>query len=241
MGTTAKELRSYQGSQQVVEYRADGDERTVSGTAVVYGQLSEDFGGWREKIAPGAFQNLRSTDLLLLNNHDTSQVLARSSANTLTVQDTASGLQFSASLGNESFAQDVGEMIRRRSIQGCSFGFICLDDRWDNNNGQITRTVLSAELFELTLTASPAYTQTSAQVRSAALATCPVEIRSIFDNRAATGEDCDPDEVDDCEDDEEDRCDCGLDDCEQCAAQDEARKDALRIRSLFGHRMTNQV
>jgi len=239
LSKTTKELRSYQGSQPALEYRAVGDKRTVSGTAIVYGSLSQDLGGWFEKIQAGAFtQSLRSADLLLLNNHNTSQVLGRQSAGTLSVNDTSSGLQFSASLGTASFAQDVASMLARREIQGCSFGFIVDPggDDWSNENGQIVRTVKSASLFEITLTSGPAYLQTSAQVRSAALANCPVELRSMIDSD--DDQDCDEEDKDEdgnCPD-EEDRDDPCTDDSdsEEC---DEVRKDQLRVKQLFNHRM----
>jgi phage head maturation protease len=66
----AKELR-------IAPVAADGT-RTLTGRAVVFDVRSQDLGGFQEVVSPGAVTETLSgkPSILLLNNHDSSQVLA---------------------------------------------------------------------------------------------------------------------------------------------------------------------
>lgn len=245
-----KEIRSYASKQPTLSLRAGSDGgRTVKGTAVVYNQLSEDFGGWREKISPGAFtKSLRSNpDLMILANHDTGKILGRVSSGTATVTDGPDALRFTCTLGKSSYAVDIADSLTRGDIRSCSFGFTCTKDDWTQEGNQIIRTVQEAVIFELSLVPDPAYTQTSAGLRSA-LATLPTELRSrIATQPDDDQDDCDPDQDDDCEEDrdqEQDDCpgedDDDYDESDRCHDEqdDEERSDQLRIRQLFHNRLT---
>src|SRR5688572_8331853 len=70
-----------------LEFRAeaDGDGLTFSGYAAVFDSLSDDLGGFREIIRPGAFgESLRARrDIKMFHNHNSDIVLASKKAGTL--------------------------------------------------------------------------------------------------------------------------------------------------------------
>lgn len=76
-------------------------KRTLTGYAAVFNSFSEDLGGWREQIAPGAFSNsLRnSPDILFLSEHDVKKgLLGRTKSNTLRLAEDNIGLRFECDL-----------------------------------------------------------------------------------------------------------------------------------------------
>jgi uncharacterized protein len=237
-----KEVRSYASVKPTLNIRTSNGSKIVRGMAVVYGALSEDLGGWRERIQAGAFtKSLRNNpDVQILNSHNQAQILGRVSSQTATVTDSSIGLRFSLSLGNSSHANDVADMLKRGDVSQCSFGFSCIRDLWELEDDILVRTVQEAQLFELSVVGSPAYSQTSVGLRSA-LASCPVEFRSKITAKRDDDEqndcDCDEDDGDCLEECEEERKDNPCENDDEDCHEDEKRQDQLRLRSLFVHRM----
>jgi phage head maturation protease len=56
--------------------------------------------------------------------------------------------------------------IERKDIPGMSFGFITRKQEWDETVDPPHRTVLEADLYEITYTAFPAYPDTEVAMRS---------------------------------------------------------------------------
>ncbi len=165
-----KEVRSFGGEIRVV---ATEKGKTLTGYAAVFNQASVDLGGWTEVIAPGAFTRTlkENPDVLALYSHDVSLVLGRTISSTLQLEEDDKGLRFTCLLPNTSTASDMIELIERGDIRGCSFGFITVKDSWtyDEKNNSAKRDVLDCDLIEVTVTAMPAYPQTSVGLRSVAL------------------------------------------------------------------------
>jgi HK97 family phage prohead protease len=87
-----KEVRFFPASQLTVEKRYIGKSK-ISGYSAVFDRLSEDLGGFREKIKPGAFKNaLAGSDVRALFNHDSNYILGRESAGTLQLHEDSKGL-----------------------------------------------------------------------------------------------------------------------------------------------------
>lgn len=150
-----------------VEIRAEGDAPPViAGYAAVFEQLSVDLGGFREKIAHGAFAKSVGADVRALFDHDSSFVLGRTKAKTLTLTEDQRGLRVEITPPNTAHARHVVELLKRGDIDQMSFGFRTRADRWENRDGETVRTLLDVDLIEVSVVAFPAYPQTEAAMRS---------------------------------------------------------------------------
>lgn len=149
-----------------VEVRADGDKRTLTGYAVVWNSDTTIGDYFVERIAPGAFTSAIRGDVLALVNHDSGRVIGRTKSNTLRLQEDERGLKVEIDVPNTTDGNDLWELVDRGDISGMSFGFRATKQEWDDTGDLPKRTVLEAELFEVTATPIPAYGDTSLGKRS---------------------------------------------------------------------------
>lgn len=147
---------------------ADGGQRKIAGHAAKFDQLSEDLGGFRERIAPGAFaKTIQSADIRALWNHDANIVLGRNTSGTLRLWEDSAGLAYEVDAPDTQLVRDmVLAPIERGDVNQCSFGFFTISDKWTKVDGEWVRTLLEAELFDVSPTTYPAYPQTDVAVRS---------------------------------------------------------------------------
>ena len=196
-----REIRTLKTTEFRISTDDDGS-RTLSGL-IPYNSPSYDLGGFTELIAPSAFANALApgADVLCLRDHDVSILLGRTKSKTLSLTDSDEGLRFTCKLPKTTQASDLAESVDRGDLDANSFGFQTLDDKWlADAAGNVVRTLLSVELFEISPCSFPAYPSSAISVRSLP-ATMPVEIRSTLEKRA----------------DAVDSCQC---DCTQCAGGD---------------------
>jgi HK97 family phage prohead protease len=159
---------------RVTELRVvgEGQKRTIEGTAAVYNQetmIGRAPWGFREVVRPGAFTTALKSDVRCLFNHDPNVVLGRTKSGTMELRDTGTGLKFVCTPPDSQAARDVMASIDRGDVDGCSFGFRTLKDRWTfaNKDGETDlRELLEAELFDVGPVTYPAYEQTDVGVRS---------------------------------------------------------------------------
>lgn len=157
------ERRAYQAS----EIRAKGESTTIVGHAAVFNSLSEDLGGFKETIRPGAFAgSIARDDIRALWNHDANHVLGRNTANTLRLSEDDIGLAVEIDLPDTSNARDLMTWIRRRDVSQMSFGFIALRDDWRLEGGLVIRELIEAQLFDVSPVTYPAFPQTDVSARS---------------------------------------------------------------------------
>ena len=156
------EKRSYNGEARALE------GRTVEGYASVFNSMSEDLGGFREIILPGAFKNALNDDVRALYNHDSNYLLARTTSGTLELKEDDKGLYYRFDMPNTSYGNDLLELYRRGDLTQSSFGFTVDKDSWRMEEGQHIRYIESvSSLFDVSPVVYPAYTAASSGLRSA--------------------------------------------------------------------------
>lgn len=166
------EIRSVPSNLKVIK-RDDGTStRSIQGYAIMFDTLSVDLGGFTEVIKPTALDGVDLSDITLVYAHENNSILARASAGNLTTQIDSTGLFFSSDLPATSLANDVLANIEVGNIKGMSFTFTIPDggDTWNRQaDGTLLHTVNQIGVItELTVTAYPAYQQTSVELKRSA-------------------------------------------------------------------------
>lgn len=152
-----------------VDFRlqASGDGMTFSGYAAVFDSESEDLGGFRETIAPGAFGRSirqRKDDIKMFVNHDWGRLLASRKAGTLKLTEDAYGLKVDATLPDTEDGRTISTLVARGDIHAMSFGFRPTDTE-ALEGGKLQR-LREVKLYEVSpVTAWPAYRATNTSVR----------------------------------------------------------------------------
>lgn len=154
------------GGSLGVEVRKDNDKRTLSGYAVVWNSDTTIGDYFIERIAPGAFTAAIRGDVLALVAHDYAKVIGRTKSKTLRLSEDTHGLKVEIDVPNTTDGNDLWELVERGDVSGMSFGFRATKQEWDDTGEIPQRTVLEAELYEVTATAIPAYPDTSLAKRS---------------------------------------------------------------------------
>jgi len=143
--------------------------KTLSGYAAVFNSEAV-LGDFTEVIRQGAFAKSLATgsNIRALYHHQGDALLGTTKGGTLQLREDAHGLAFTLSLPDTSHGRDLAVLVERGDVSGCSFGFVVPPggDRWEQRGGQLVRELLTVDLSEITLTADPAYQDTSIAMRS---------------------------------------------------------------------------
>lgn len=150
--------------------RRDGASPRLVGHAAVFNSLSEDLGGFREQILPGAFvEALEKDDIRALWNHDANYVLGRKASGTLRLAEDVRGLAIEIDFPDTPTIRDlVVSPIERGDVSQMSFAFGLRPGGQDwakNDEGQVVRTLKKLRLFDVSPVTFPAYRQTDIAVR----------------------------------------------------------------------------
>ncbi len=157
-----KEVRTF--NVQDLELRMDGDKPTVVGYGAVFNSMSNDLGGFREFIAPNAFEGRLEDDVRFLINHD-GMPLARTTNGTLRLSVDEKGLRYEADMPNTSTARDLMELLKNGTINQSSFAFTVEEDSWEIKDGMNIRTIDKvSQLYDVSSVTYPAYNQASSAV-----------------------------------------------------------------------------
>jgi HK97 family phage prohead protease/HK97 family phage major capsid protein len=142
---------------------SDGDEMTLEGYAAVFNSET-DLGAFREVIRPGAFDDVMDNDVRALINHDPNLILGRTSNGTLELSTDERGLKYKVKLGDQQYARDFYESVKRGDISQSSFAFTIDKQSWNEE-----RTVRSVDkvrqLLDVSPVTYPAYAAATVQAR----------------------------------------------------------------------------
>jgi HK97 family phage prohead protease len=145
-----------------------GDGMSFTGYAAVFNSDSEPL-PFIERIAPGAFKkSLKGRNTIkMYMNHDSSMLLASTRSKTLRLEEDSKGLLVNADLPDTTVGRDLSVLMKRGDVDSMSFGFSVPagGDKWSDDG--MTRELRQVRLHEVSVvTGFPAYTATSASVRS---------------------------------------------------------------------------
>lgn len=158
-------------TSQVVELRAgkDGGLGTLHGYAAKFGVLSQNLGGFVERIAPGAFDKsiADSCRVLCRAHHKDSGLLGTTEAGTLTLTVDDIGLVYDVPLPDTTAGRDCSVLAKRGDLRYSSFAFDCIDDEWGFTEQDFPmRDLLQVMLRDVAPVNSPAYLDATVALRS---------------------------------------------------------------------------
>ena len=159
-----------------LEVRETESGKTIRGLALPFNRNSADLGGFIERIQPGAV-SVDNTDIVMLWQHDSTDPITRQSSG-LELEVRKSGLWFEAQATD--FSDRQLDLLQRGVVKHMSFGFVTIDDEWEQESKPVRRTLKEIELREISPVTWPAYKQTSVAVRSAQEA--GIDLRVVPDN-----------------------------------------------------------
>lgn len=148
--------------------RAEEGKRYIEGYFAVFNSEYPLWDGAIETIDPGAFDLERDTDVRALTNHDTTLVLGRTTAGTLTLRADDIGLYGVIELNErDQDAVNQWERVNRRDVTQCSFGFD-IEDEWREvrTDGTNVWHLRKVKLYEVSVCTFPAYEETGVVVSS---------------------------------------------------------------------------
>jgi len=157
----------------MLEIRSNGTlsakGKTLTGYAAVFNSEA-NLGDFHELIRPGAFAKSLATgsNIRALYHHQGDALLGTTRGGTLQLREDPHGLAFTLDLPDTTHGKDLAILVDRGDVSGCSFGFRVAPggDRWAHRGDQMIRELLQVDLLEVTLTADPAYQDTTVAMRS---------------------------------------------------------------------------
>lgn len=149
-----------------LEIRKEGDQKRITGYAVKWDKYSNPIFFFKEKFIKGAFKkSLEGGDIRALWQHDTAQVLGRTKNKTLKLKEDDKGLWYE--IIPPSWAFGILETIERGDVTESSFGFRMKKEQWDDTDPKLPiRTIIEAELVEVSPVTFAAYPQSKIGVRN---------------------------------------------------------------------------
>ena len=147
--------------------RAEDGNLYIEGYFAVYNSRYNLWDDAYETIAPGAFEGETRKDVRALCNHDTTLVLGRTTAGTLTLRTDEVGLWGSIIINQaDQDAMNLYERVKRGDVTQCSFGFDIVDQDVEYQDGGPTVWVIKkVRLYEVSVVTFPAYEDTGVSVR----------------------------------------------------------------------------
>ncbi len=161
-----RQIRSLPQWFQIRE--ADGGDLYIEGYFSVFDSPYELWEGATEIIKPGAFSGCLNQDVRALINHDTTLVLGRTKAGTLTLKQDSRGLWGSVKINrDDGDAMNVYARVQRGDVNQCSFGFDIKRETFvDLGNNRYRWEIEEVDpLYEVSVCTFPAYEETGIAAR----------------------------------------------------------------------------
>ena len=158
---------------QQFQTRSANDDLFIEGYFSVFNSEYPLWEGASEIVKPGAFTNSVSGDVRALINHDSSLVLGRTKAGTLTLRQDERGLWGSIRINRDDVdAMNLYARVQRGDVDQCSFGFDIKRETFvDLGDGNCRWEIEEVDpLYEVSVCTFPAYTETSVSARKQDLA-----------------------------------------------------------------------
>jgi len=155
-----------------MKFRTDAqtDQRFVDGLGIVYDRTVELWPGYKECIDKDVFTEClsKNPEIKSMVNHDVNQLLSTTLSDPpLVINNTSSGLFFSAPIPNTQAGRDLIELLKNNSIRGASFAFTVDDDDVSiDADGCYVRHIKRGQLLEVGPVVCPAYEMTQIGLRS---------------------------------------------------------------------------
>lgn len=144
---------------------ADGQKR-IECYFAVFDDIYEWAENCTETIDKHAFDETIGDDIRALINHDTTLVLGRTKAGTLTLSIDDKGLKGEIIINDEDQdALNLYAKVKRGDVNQCSIGFDILEEEYASENGRYNWHITKIKLYEVSIVTFPAYEKTEANVR----------------------------------------------------------------------------
>lgn len=167
---TAETERRYTAVTVQVRTAGAGQPKHIGGYAAVFNRYSQNLGGFVEKVDPAFFNKSRADgwpDVLARYNHDDNMLLGTTGGNTLSLDIDGTGLLYD--VHPPGARSDVVELVERGDVRKSSFAFRAFEEDWSLTEQNFPlRTLLSGQLVDVAPVNMPAYTDSTAGLRSLA-------------------------------------------------------------------------
>lgn len=165
-----RSMRQVRCIPQTFATRESGEDLFIEGYFSVFDSEYRVCDGITEIIRPGAFTETVGGDVRALINHDSTLVLGRTKAGTLTLREDAHGLWGSIKINRQDVdAMNLYTRVQRGDVDQCSFGFdIAKETYVDLGEGNCRFEIEKVDpLYEVSVCTFPAYEETSVVARQA--------------------------------------------------------------------------
>lgn len=148
--------------------RAEDGSVYIEGYFAVFGSEYRMFENAIETIDNDAFDDTLDGDIRALVNHDSTLILGRTSAGTLSLRVDKVGLWGRITINKaDSDAMNLYERVKRRDVTQCSFGFDIIDQSTEvMENGTTVWKLNKVKLYEVSVVTFPAYEDTAVEARA---------------------------------------------------------------------------
>ena len=155
---------------QNFETRDADDQLVIEGYFAVFNSIYEISDIFSESISPGAFtETIAGGDIRALTDHNTTLVLGRTTAGTLTLSEDEHGLKGRILINpNDQDAVNLYNRVQRGDVTQASIGFFIESQTYETDENNRTHwTINKIKLFEVSVCTFPAYEETALDARRA--------------------------------------------------------------------------